>query len=292
MRMTRPPNAAPSLRASEKRSHRSRVASALLVALGLSGAACLPAKPTRIQQGQAVTTGNAAYDKFFQQVLDARADAAKAEKDTEEAQTELARSLGLDPKTAAPDEILERIAEQAKKLRDKGVLLHLNLTPEAELVSTVKRPLEPSGEDIVKAVEASAKQWLALIKRTDKLSIRAASLQKQRNDLLNRAPGELGPGSDDVVRELEASQAVLDDVASRGSEQAGASSKFILALAAAVETGGVGGKGAPRVATTPPAKSGGGGKPQGKAPSSSSGPTSPASVPARKPKPKSDDFEP
>jgi hypothetical protein len=294
--MSLPPHAAPSPRAQRKRPSSlretsSRAASALLVVLGLSLAACGPAKPARIQQGEAVSTGNAAYDKFFQQVLDARADAARAEKEVEEAQAELAKALELDAKTATREEILERMSERSKKLRDKGVLLHLKLTPDAELVSIVKKPMDPWGEDMIKAVEASAKKWLTLIKRMDKLSRRAASLEKQRSDLVKRAPGELGPGSSDVVRELEASEGVLDDVASQGREQAGATSKFILALAAAVETGGAAGKGGATSVAKAPGKSGGG-KPQGKAQGSSSGPTSPASVPAKKPKPKSDDFEP
>jgi hypothetical protein len=227
--MSRPPHAAPSPLASRERAprsrRRSRVASALLVVFGIAaataGAACMPAQPARIQQGEAISTGNAAYDKFLQQVLDTRADAARAEKEAEEARAELAKALELDAKTATLDEILERMSERAKKLRDKGVLLHLKLTPDAELVSIVKRPMDPWGEDMLKAVEASAKKWLALIKRMDKLSSRAAALEKQRSDLVKRAPGELGPGSDDIMRELEASEAVLDDVASQGSEQAG-----------------------------------------------------------------------
>jgi DNA repair exonuclease SbcCD ATPase subunit len=252
----------------------------------------MPAQPAHVQQGEAVSTGNAAYDKFFQQVIDARAEAKRAEKDAEEARAELAKALELDASTATLDEILEKMSERAKKLRDKGVLLHLKLTPEAELVSVVKKPMDPSGEGVLKAVEASAKKSLDLIKRMDKLTSRAAALEKQRGELVTRAPGELGPGSNDVVRELEASEAVLDDVASLGSAQAGVTSKFILALAAAVETGGAAGRGPSAVAKAPGKGGGGGGKPQGKAPGGSSGPTSPASVPAKKPKPKSDDFEP
>lgn len=293
--MSLPPHAAPSPPASRKRAFPSRVASALFVAYGLAfGLGCMPAQPARVQQGEAVSTGNDAYDKFFQQVIDARAEAKRAEKDAEEARAELAKALELDASTATLEEILERMSERAKKLRDKGVLLHLKLTPEAELVSVVKKPMDSSGEGMVKAIEAAAKKSLDLIKRMDKLASRAAALEKQRGELVNKAPGELGPGSNDVVRELEASEAVLDDVASQGSAQAGVTSKFILGLAAAVETGGAAGagRGSSAVAKAPGKGGGGGGKPQGKAPGASSGPTSPPSVPAKKPKPKSDDFEP
>jgi len=263
---------------------------ALLVASAMGGAACAGAPPARIQQGEVVTTGDATYDAFFKQVVDTREKAERAEKSAEDARADLAKVLELDAKAATGEAIVEQMIDRAKKLRERGVLLHLELTPDAKLISVISKPIDPWGEDMIKAVEESAKKSLALVRELAELSSRAAALQKTRSELRDKASATFGDRAPGILRELNASEAVIDDAAELGSKHAGITSSFVIALAAAVETGaggGSGGKGPSRLAT---GKSGG--RAQGKTQGSSSGPTTPVSVPARKPKPKSDDFEP
>src|SRR4029079_16417647 len=121
----------------------------------------------------------------------ARAEAEKAEKDAKEARSALAKVLELSGKEATLDAIVEQTAERAKKLRDRGVNLHLEITPDAKLVSTANKPLDPWGEDILRAIEDSAKKSLALARRLMDLSNRAAALQKTRGELIEGASSAL-----------------------------------------------------------------------------------------------------
>lgn len=266
------------------------VARSLLFAAGLSAAAlgwgCAPTvPPARVEQGEAISTGDSSYDDFFKQVQEARAQVDQAKKDVDEARATLAKALELSPKEATFESILSETEERAKKLRERGVVMHLEITPEAKLVTTGKA-LDPWGEDVVRGIEGSSKKWLALARKMIELSSRAAALQKTRLELREGASSALGPRSSDVVRELDASESVIDSTASSGLKQAGVASRFLIAVADAIEPEGAKPKASPR----PGASSKGGGRPQGKAQGSSGGAAPPPPPP--KPKPKSDDFEP
>jgi hypothetical protein len=267
-------------------------AAALAFALAASHAAlagCITTPATKIEQGQVMTTGKEAYDTFFEAVRATREEATKAEAQATEARAALCRSLGLTPDANA-DATLEAARARAAKLREGGVLLHLQLTPEVKLVrATGRAKVNEEDQGVLTAVEESAKGSLAVSKQLSGLSGRAAELDKKRSTLeqeLQAAFADVsGAQRRDVQRELEAAARVLDEAANAGDKHAGLASKFVLDLATAVETGGA--AAAPRKPPGRPAARPSGG---GKAPGAASRPP-----PAQPPKPKpsgGDDFEP
>jgi hypothetical protein len=268
-------------------------AAALALALAASHAAlagCITTPTTKIEQGQVMTTGKEAYDTFFEAVRTTREEAMKAEAQAAEARAALCRSLGLTPDASA-DATLEAARARAAKLREGGVLLHLQLTPEVKLVrATGRAKVNEEDQGVLTAVEESAKGSLAVSKQLSGLSGRAGELDKKRSTLeqeLQAAFADVsGAQRRDVQRELEASARVLEEAANAGDKHAGLASKFVLDLASAVETGGAAGAGR-KAPGRPAARPRGGGKP-----AAGTGSRPP---PAQPPKPKpsgGDDFEP
>jgi hypothetical protein len=266
---------------------------AALAALGPAAfsAGCVSETSTRVEQGQPVSTGDATYDAFFKQVDELRAEATKAEKDVAEARAALLKALELPAETGS-DATIKAAGERAKKLKDGGVLLHLELTPEAKLISTRSKGIDPWSETLIKAVEDSAKGTLSLVQRLRAIDGRSLELQTKRRELRAKTKEVFGDRAEEIERELDATEQTIATAGDLGAKQAGSASYFVLGLASAVETGARGAQPATRVAT-------GRGKPPGKAgrpiktSGGKAGPTSPASAPpAAKPKPKGDDFEP
>jgi hypothetical protein len=281
-----------------------RVSELFLVAalgLGMSSAACGGPSPARVEQGQPVSTGDADFDAFFKQVDEARTESMRADKDVAQARAALITALGL-PADAGLDVTVKEAGDRAKKLKDESsVLLHLELTPEARLVSTKGKPLDDKGEATLKAVEEAAKSSIAVMQRLNKIAARVAELQSARRGLREKTRATFGGRAEEIERELDASEGVLARAAELGDKSAGLASQFVLALAGAVETGAAPGKagalaGGPGRGKPAQGKAGGkapGGKQGGAADrASGAGATAPASTGAgRKPKPK-DDFEP
>lgn len=275
------------------------VAAALLVpAAGVVG--CAAEAPSRVEQSDPVATGNPAYDDFFKQVQATHDEAEEAKKTAADARQPLVKALELDPKEASFDAIVDQMTDRSKKLRERGFTLHLDLLPDPKLTTTPNKPLDPWGEDTLRAVEESAKKSLALVRKMTDLSGRVSALQKKRIELLEGVSTALGAQARDVARELDASDAVLSNTASLSAKQAGVASRFLIAVADVLETGGSS-SAAPSKPSSSRAASGGGGrgggrggggKPAAKPPAASGGSTSAAPAPAPKPKPKSDDFEP
>lgn len=255
----------------------------LLGALALGSAGCARS-PSRVELGQTVTTGNGEYDAFFTQVLAARDEAMKAGKDAVEARASLVRALDLD-RGAPADKAVQVAGESARKLREKGVLMHLELTPEVRLVSVrPPRPIDASTEALLKSVEETAKSSYALVRRLGELTKRTTELQKKRSELRDKAPAVFGERKDDVVRELNAAELVISDATEQSVDHGGQTSRFLIALTGAVETGA----GAGVRVSQPAAPTG---RPKG-APGKAS-PGGGTAQPPRKQKPKkSDDFEP
>jgi hypothetical protein len=266
---------------------------ALLVGLAALGSAagatgCAGETASRVATGQPVATGNAEFDAFFKQVDELRAEAAKADEDEATARLLLVRALAL-PEEAGADATVKAAGERAKKLLEAGLMLHLELTPEAKLVTRGKGG-DAGNEAAIKAIEEAAKSSLALVRRMADIEKRSADLQNKRRELRLKTRSELGARAEEIERELGASEQVIAEAAELGSKSAGSASQFVLELAGAVETG-AGGPAAPtRVAVVR-----GGGKGAGKAtkkaaksPGSSGG----SAAPPPPKKPKSDDFEP
>lgn len=305
---------------------RSRFVEALALALALaaaSGAAGCGAAPARVTQGEAVTTGNGGYDEFFAAVRELRLQALAAESDERATHADLIAALGLE-KTATAGAAISEAESRAKKFRDDGLLLHLELTPEATLVTlrTKGDATLDAGDSVLHAIELSTKSALDVGTRLGLLATRAAALEKRRIDLRAQAPatfrGEPQARRDEIIFELDAAAAVIASAGDAGTRSAGLASKFVLDLARAVETGAAaspdaGGKlarGLPKraappqavtaakppdpppgkqaVASKPPAAAKPPARPAGAAPAK---PPPAAAPPDKKPK-TSDDFEP
>jgi len=245
---------------------------------------------THIARGEPFSTGDPKYDEFFSAVRKLRAEALEAEVDEQATRSPLVKALGLEDKATAGAAVSE--AElRAKKLGEAGVLLHLEITPDAKLF-TQQRKTPPNAESkaLLEAIEKSAKDALALSKRLGAIEARSNELEKMRAELREKANTTFRADTEarrgEILNELDSSRDVLAESAETGRSYAALSSKFVIDLARAVETGAkVSGAGA--APTKPPPKkswSGGGRRPSGGAPSK-------PAAPPKKPKP-SDDFEP
>lgn len=289
----------------------------LVVAAGSISAGCAKPSP-RVAQGQTFATGQATYDDFFKAVLTLRAEGQKARGDEAEARAALIAMLGLEPK--APTTLAVSEAElRAKKLRDAGVVFHVDLVPDGKVITAKARGVvNLEADDLAKAAEASTKSAITLSQRLGAVSARAAELEKIRADLRAQAPAtfrsEPQARRDEITLELDASAAVLTEAADAGERWGGVAAKFALDLARALEpsSGAAGPDAAPGkpakgvavkppppavVATRPPPPPPSPAKPPEpppakKPPAAAPAPApAPAKPPAKKPK-GGDDFEP
>jgi hypothetical protein len=252
-------------------------------------AAC-GAPATHIARGEVYATGNGAFDDFFTSVREVRSQALAAPDDADAAHASLLKALGLDAK-AATSQALDEAGKSAKKLQDKGVLLHLEIAPEPKvLAARGKVDLGADGEALLKAMEGSVKSSLETQKRLVALAARAADLEKKRADLRSQAPDAFRADTptkrDEIIAELDAAKRVLADAGDGATRAAGAASRFVVDLVQVVETGG---------AAEPAGKLGRGKKGFAGAPKAGGGPkaTGPVATPPPRKKPKgADDFEP
>ncbi len=267
-----------------------------LCAPGMLGASCLHT-PTHVEQGQLFTTGKAEYDQFFKEVHDLREEAAKVEEEKAAAKAPLLKMLALDAK--AEDEAAVAAAqERAKKLQESGLRLHLELTPEPKVIA-LKAGGGDDAEALMKAVEEGARDSLKLSRRLSAWPERIGALEKRRADLAARCEeafkAERPIRRSEIERELEAAKDVIGDAGEAAQKFAGLASKFVIDLAAAVETGGGTAPPAPPAATAaakaPPRWKGG--PPKGWRPPAGAGTGAGTPPPPPKPKPAGgDDFEP
>lgn len=211
---------------------------ALASLLALAAPAC--AKPVaHVAQGEAVTTGQPSFDDFFLAVREVRAEALAAANDEEGAHGVLLQTLGLgsDARSLAA---IEESGKRAKKLVDKGVLVHLDVAPNARLITARgKAPLDADGEALLRAWEGSARASLEMRKRFVAVAARAAELEKRRGDLHGEVIKSFGDAGkrDAVLLELDAAQGVLAQAQEKATSAAGAAARFVVDLAQAVETG-------------------------------------------------------
>jgi hypothetical protein len=250
-------------------------------------AACGGSTPHMVK-GETFTTGNGSFDEFFGAVIEVRGQARAAPGEAEAAHADLLKALGLESKAAA-GEALDRAGARAKKLKDKGVLLHLEIAPEPKLIATRGKVDLGADEPLIKAVESSVKSSLETNKRLASVAARAAELEKRRADLRKQAleafQNEPQTKRDAILAELDAAKGVLADAGDAAARAAGAASSFVVDLVQAVETGG---------AALDPAKGGKGRKGAGPFATKVGTPAAPAgAAPPPKKKPKGgDDFEP
>jgi hypothetical protein len=212
--------------------------SAALAVILLAG--CGGPEP-RVARGETVTTGNMAYDDFFNAVHDLRSEANEAPNDERAPYAHLTKVLGLDPASPASKTVGEAGARAKKLAQERGVQMHLELAPEARLI-TAKGDAGPDTETLVKAMDEAAKSSLDMRRRLEALAARAGDLEKRRADLRAEAPAAFHDASTsaraEVLAELDAAAAVLAASGEAANRSAGAVSRFVVDLAQAIETGG------------------------------------------------------
>jgi hypothetical protein len=151
------------------------------------------------------------------------------------------RALGVSEK-ADEDKELEAVGGGAKKLRDRHVLLHLQLTPETKVVATRGGPIDAEGEALIKGVEDSARACLDVSQRLGGIADKLTDLEKKRDELRSLTQTglrQLSPAKrDEIARELDAAKTAIGEDGEKVAFFAGASSKFVVDLARAIETGG------------------------------------------------------
>jgi hypothetical protein len=271
------------------------LAAAALVAL----TGCATPVP-RVVRGEVLATGHTTYDDFFVAVREIRSEAAAAADDEEASHAPLLKALGLEPKSR-PALAVDESGVRAKKLQERGLLLHLEIAPEARLLEAKLKP-DPGleNEPILKAVEEAAKASLEMRKRFAAVAARVVELEKRRVDLRAQAQADFRAEPqakrEEVIAELDAAQGVLADALTKANASAGAAARFVVELAQAVETGAIdpppkGAKGAaakrpviiaavppapPAIAAAPPAAA---------APAAAAPKPAPAAAPAAAPKP-------
>jgi hypothetical protein len=262
------------------------------LALGAFG--CAAATTTHVERGELFAAGVAEYDELFAAVHALHDDAQRARFEAEGARAELVRTLDVDNKTDASATVLAA-KKRAEALRDKAVLLHVQLAPQPKLVASPEgKASEAELDALVKAVEGAVKSSLEVSERLGALSERAAELESKRLDLAARGPMALADlpkaRQDEVLAELAAAKDLLRDDGQQLALSAGEASRFVLNLARALETGAAQ---APAPEPTKPARA----KPGRGAPGRGAAPARPAPAPTKPPpaakKPAGgDDFEP
>lgn len=229
--MTRPPDRASRLRAA--------ALALLLVAPPAPLLAACTAQVSLLDQGRALRTGKQPYDEFFEAARALRDESLKAEELSNAAPAELSRALGLDPRSDRKA-ALEAARARAAELRAAGVLLQVELVPEARIVSARGgRALDAEDRDTIAAFEASLKSSLATSKQLGELSNRAAELEKKRASLAAAWAEALAddPQRREVKHELEAAERVIAEAGAAADRQAGRASKLTLDLVLAVDSG-------------------------------------------------------
>lgn len=248
-----------------------------VIALGASGCGLFGGSSgSRIEHGETVTTGVASYDAFFREVAEVRAEADKGTADLGDAGKPLGDAIGAQGQQTAP---ADYVRAEAKKLQMAGTLAHLDLLPEAKLVTSGKA--EGSTEKLLNAAEQTAKSSIGVARRASEVLMRIADLERRRADLMTTAKASFPDDGKraEVTRELGGAAVALKAAREIAEKNGGAASKMALDLAIALETG-AGSSAVASAAKKPPTKpgTGTGGKPGG------TGTSAPA-------KPKGDDFE-
>ncbi|WP_061612254.1 hypothetical protein [Sorangium cellulosum] len=229
--MTRTPDRACRLRAA--------ALALLLVAAHAPLLAACAAQPSQIEQGRALRTGKQPYDELFEATREVREESMKAEELARAAHADLARAVGLDPRST-DDAVLEAARARTAELRASGVLFRVELVPEARLVSARGgRSLDADDRKLVEAIEASLKSSVATSRQLGELSRRAAELEKRRASLATGSAEALAgdPRRREVKRELEAAERVLAEASAVAERHAGRASKLALDLVLAIDAG-------------------------------------------------------
>lgn len=280
------------------------------LACSLALASCAGAAPvTKIERGEVYKTGTPKYDEYFEEVVNLRTEAAKAVGERHRVEDQLRAAIGATAKSV--EDLLDGARKKAGELKERGHLLHLQLTPEVRLfvARTPQAKPDPTTEKLAHDIEEAVKNSIVLATKLRELRAKAEGLERRRDGLVGEAQATFAKEGDKrtvVDRELDMSKKVLDLAREDGEKQAGLASYLVIELATALETGAVPGAPPPKLGWKPPpgvahrppppkpAATG-----QQPPPPPPQGPTKPASTqakppppPPKKPPKKGGDFDP
>jgi hypothetical protein len=220
---------------------RTTIGAALLVAGALGR--CVPTM-AHVAHGDAFVTGKPTYDQFFAKVRVVRAEGLDCAGTERASHAGLVKALAL-TENSPTDLVVKQASARAKKLRERGAHLHLEITPEPRLiVARTRGELGADGDALVKALEDAARSTLEVRKQLATVAARATELSAQRMQLRAEAPSAFRAlplvQSNEVLFELDAAEGVLADAAEAANRYASAASWFVVELAQAIETGAAG----------------------------------------------------
>lgn len=210
---------------------------------------------SQVAQGELYRSGDSEYDAFFREVHDVQSE-AESGSEGEPAHAPLRDALGL-KKSASSTKALDETQKRVTELKEGGLLLHLQITPEPKLVRVQEKqrgPIDDELEALFEAVEQAASDSLEDAESLRALRKRTTELEKKRAKLVKSGEpdkGKLEVSTKQLQAELEASEAVLANAASTFSAQAGDAAWFVVELARAVESGGADAKPPPPPAPKP-----------------------------------------
>ncbi len=266
----------------------SAVAGAILFSVTAGCGAPVLTPQTKIGHGESFASGEAKFDAFFEEVLDARTKSSNLDGESP-LREKLAEGLGL-ARNVAADQMLTTAKERADAMKTSGGSLYVQLLPEAKLFT---REGKDKGGSLPKAVEDTVKLGVEKSDELNGFGVQIRQIEAKLDDLKHEAETAFPDAQKraEVLRELDASQEVLEKSRLRAFAESGRALAFVVAVVRAVDTGGadlVAASEPVAPAKTKPKR--GGGKSAGGTGKPAAGPAKPAGG-AGKPKPK-EDFDP
>lgn len=231
----------------------------------------------KIAKGESYASGQAKFDAFFEEVLDARSKVADIDGEAP-LRRALAEGLGIAPDAAA-DQMLASAKERATAMKSSGGAVKVQLAPEAKIIA---REGKDKGGNFTKALGETVKQGVESSQELTGLGTQIEAVSAKLPDLDKEVDAAFPDPvkRDEVKRELAASKEVLEKSRLRALAESGRALAFVVAVMRAVDT-----EGNEALASNEPL-------PKPKPPGGKwSGARPPAGKPAGKPKPK-DDFDP
>ena len=250
---------------------------ALLVSL--AAVACDPPDlipEPKIAKGESYASGQAKFDAFFVDVLDARSKVNDIDGEAP-LRRALAEGVGLAP-DAASDQLLKSAKEHATALKSSGGAVKVQVSPEAKIITRDGKGTGPFTKSLGETVKQGVESSEELNGLSNQIATVAAQLDPLSKEVDAAFPDPVK--RDEVKRELAASKEVLDKARLRALAESGRAFAFVIAVMRAVDT-----EGNEALASNEPIPKP---KPTG---AKWSGTKPPAGKPAGKPKPK-EDFDP
>lgn len=213
----------------------------LTVALLLGLTACAGVPDSKLEQGDHVSTGKRRFDAYFDEVAELRDKVEGFDSDLFPVREPLTADLDLDVDVTMAD-LIAAVRKRAVKLRDFGVTMNLRLTPEPTLISDRgKLEVDTRDEQLMGAVEESARRALSTFREYRVLLERSVELEVARADLAERYDrlDPKDPERDRIKAEILGAGRVLDAAESKLLRDSRTLGLYLVSLVDAVDTGAI-----------------------------------------------------